>query len=102
MTPTSDIRTAQFRATHDRLQTEFNRLRAEHERVADQLRSLHDGIDRAVIIEQAKGIIAERHGTTIDAAFDEIRRWARDHHVAVADLAGEIVASISRRRREAS
>ena len=40
-----------------------------------------------IVIEQAKGIIAERRRVSIDAAFAALRRHARDHNLRLAELA---------------
>ena len=44
-----------------------------------------------IVIEQAKGIIAERRQATIDAAFTTMRRHARNHNLRLADLARSVV-----------
>ena len=40
-----------------------------------------------IVIEQAKGIIAERRRVTIDTAFAVLRRHARNHNLRLAELA---------------
>jgi len=40
-----------------------------------------------IVIEQAKGIIAERRRVSIDTAFAHLRRHARNHNLRLADLA---------------
>jgi len=40
-----------------------------------------------IVIEQAKGIIAERRQVSIDAAFTHMRRHARNHNLLLADVA---------------
>jgi transcriptional regulator with GAF, ATPase, and Fis domain len=40
-----------------------------------------------ISIEQARGVVAERHRVTPDEAFDWLRRYARDNHLRLADLA---------------
>jgi AmiR/NasT family two-component response regulator len=37
-------------------------------------------------IEQAKGYLAGRDGTTIDAAFERLRAHARKHQLAIRDV----------------
>ena len=40
-----------------------------------------------IVIEQAKGIVAGRCRTTVDVAFQALRRHARDHNLRLAELA---------------
>lgn len=49
-----------------------------------------------VTIEQAKGILAERHAITPEAAFEILRRSARNQRRPLAVVCGELVASIGR------
>jgi len=44
-----------------------------------------------VVIEQAKGIIASYSHVSVDAAFDRIRRHAREHQASLHDVAAAIV-----------
>ena len=56
--------------------------------VAEQLQhALHS----RVVIEQAKGVIAERHGVDMNDAFAALRRHARDHNLKLTALAHAIV-----------
>ena len=61
----------------------------------DQQRQLNTQLQHAlnsrVIIEQAKGIIATAHGTTVDTAFELIRRHARNHNARIQTVAEAIV-----------
>jgi hypothetical protein len=49
-----------------------------------------------VVIEQAKGILAEREGISPDEAFEKMRRQARNRRMKLHDLAAGIVSTISR------
>jgi GAF domain-containing protein len=61
---------------------------------ADQLtRQLRSALDSRVAIEQAKGIIAERHHISPDEAFHLLRRYARDHNQQLTDLSGTVTRS---------
>ncbi|GAA3821888.1 MULTISPECIES: GAF and ANTAR domain-containing protein [Amycolatopsis] len=70
-------------------------LRLAHQRDLHQLgvrlRHLQTALDSRVVIEQAKGMLAERHKIGVDTAFEGLRRYARDHNQRVADLARAIV-----------
>jgi AmiR/NasT family two-component response regulator len=47
-----------------------------------------------IVIEQAKGIVAERDSVSLDDAFDRMRRQARSRRMKLHDLAAEIVATV--------
>ncbi|MEV3853442.1 ANTAR domain-containing protein [Streptomyces sp. NPDC050095] len=51
---------------------------------------LEHALSSRVVVEQAKGLLAARHGITLDAAFDRLRRHARSRQRKVADVAREI------------
>jgi hypothetical protein len=55
---------------------------------------LQVALDSRVVIEQAKGIVAERHAITPDEAFDRLRREARSRRMKLRDLAAEVIATI--------
>ena len=57
--------------------------------LAEQLQS---ALDSRVIIEQAKGVVAERQGVSMGEAFEYLRRSARSSHRPIADVATETVA----------
>jgi len=52
---------------------------------------LRRALESRVLIEQAKGVLAEAHGTDVVAAFERIRSHARTHNVKVIDVAHGIV-----------
>jgi hypothetical protein len=54
---------------------------------------LQTALKSRVVIEQAKGILAERNSMTPDESFDGMRREARSRRVKLHDLAAEIVAT---------
>jgi GAF domain-containing protein len=56
--------------------------------LADQLQS---ALNSRVVIEQAKGIIAERHQVSMPLAFASLRRYARDHNRRLTDVAKAVV-----------
>ena len=53
---------------------------------------LQYALDSRIVIEQAKGVLAERHGLTVSDAFERMRRHARNNHVKLKDVAAKIVA----------
>jgi ANTAR domain len=56
---------------------------------------LQAALDSRVLIEQAKGILAERESITPQEAFDRLRRQARDQRMKLRDLAAGVVATVS-------
>jgi GAF domain-containing protein len=52
---------------------------------------LQTALNSRVLIEQAKGVIAERLGTDVDHAFAILRRGARDRNRGLSDLARAVV-----------
>jgi GAF domain-containing protein len=60
----------------------------QQELVASQLQV---ALNSRVVIEQAKGIVAERLRVTPDEAFLVLRRYARDHNHPLTQLAGDVI-----------
>lgn len=54
---------------------------------------LQNALDSRILIEQAKGVIAERHKVDFSKAFHEIRTLARQEQRPVRAVAAEIVAN---------
>ena len=54
-------------------------------------RQLERALESRVVIEQAKGVIAERYGLRPDEAFGRLRRHARDHRMSLHDAAREVI-----------
>jgi GAF domain-containing protein len=59
------------------------------ETVTEQLQG---ALNSRIAIEQAKGMIAQRHDVDVDTAFDRLRAHARRHGLRLADLSGAVVA----------
>ena len=55
---------------------------------------LQVALDSRIVIEQAKGILAERHAISPAEAFDRMRREARSRRMKLRDFAADIVATI--------
>ncbi len=49
-------------------------------------------LDSRVVIEQAKGMVAERTGQDMTASFGTLRSHARNHNLRLSDLAAQVVA----------
>ncbi len=52
---------------------------------------LQGALNSRVIIEQAKGAVAQRHAVTVDAAFALMRTYARNNNLRLVELARAIV-----------
>jgi GAF domain-containing protein len=65
-------------------------------RAAEDARILTEQLQTAlvsrVVIEQAKGVLAERAGLTMEVAFERLRRFARDHQRRLTDVAQDVAA----------
>ena len=64
------------------------------------VRELQGALDSRVIIEQAKGVLAERSGITLDTAFEILRRRARSQRRKLHEVCAETVASVKSNGRE--
>ena len=63
---------------------------------------LQTALDSRVVIEQAKGILAERESISPDEAFNEMRRQARSQRMKLHDLAAGVVATVSKHEEDRS
>ncbi|MER7397514.1 ANTAR domain-containing protein [Streptomyces sp. NPDC000151] len=66
-------------------------LHLRHRRTRDHARQLEQALRSRIVIEQAKGVLAERFGYPTDGAFAELRRYARAHQRNLHDLARSVV-----------
>lgn len=63
--------------------------RARDERT---VRQLQYALDHQAVFEQAKGMLAVQLGTSVDQAFELLRRHARDHNLKAVDVARAIAS----------
>ncbi|WP_338698765.1 GAF and ANTAR domain-containing protein [Streptomyces sp. Q6] len=52
---------------------------------------LDSALTSRILLEQVKGVLAERWDTSVDEAFQAFRRYARSHHLRLTDLARGII-----------
>jgi ANTAR domain len=53
---------------------------------------LQAALNSRVIIEQAKGVLAEHHRITLDEAFTLLRAYSRNHNRRLSDIARDVAA----------
>jgi hypothetical protein len=56
---------------------------------------LQTALDSRIVLEQAKGVLAERDSITPDEAFEKMRREARSRRMKLRDLAAGILATVA-------
>jgi hypothetical protein len=59
--------------------------------LVERVAQLQGALETRVLVEQAKGILAERHGVGIDEAFERLRSAARSRSVRVQEVAAEVI-----------
>ena len=64
-----------------------DRLIAAQRKIAQ----LEEALQSRIIIEQAKGILAERLAISVGEAFDILRYAARSHHLKLREIARDVV-----------
>jgi AmiR/NasT family two-component response regulator len=67
----------------------------ELERLRVRTAQLEHALQSRIVIEQAKGILAERWGVSVDEAFDRLRKASRCRRMKLRDLAALVVAGAS-------
>jgi transcriptional regulator with GAF, ATPase, and Fis domain len=65
-----------------------HRAAQEHQLLAEQLQY---ALTSRVVVEQAKGVLAEHGRLTMDEAFAALRRYSRNHNARLADVARAVV-----------
>ena len=66
--------------------------RHEVDRLQAVTRQLQEALHTRIVIEQAKGILAERHGEPVAAAFERLRAYARSTQRRIRDVARDVIA----------
>ena len=52
---------------------------------------LQNALNSRVVIEQAKGMVAERQNLNMEQAFSALRNYARNHNLRLADVAHAVI-----------
>jgi transcriptional regulator with GAF, ATPase, and Fis domain len=84
-----DIRTAQALADVATIGVLHERTVRESTVIRDQL---SNALNSRVIIEQAKGVIAQLHDTSVEEAFNLLRAYARSNRRGLSEVATDVVA----------
>jgi AmiR/NasT family two-component response regulator len=82
---------AQARTAGD-MQVVVRRLLGVTEAAYGRRAQLEQALKTRIVIEQAKGVLAERHQLDVEQAFDILRQAARSSRVKIHALAAEVVA----------
>jgi ANTAR domain-containing protein len=61
--------------------------------VLEENEQLRHALQSRIAIEQAKGVLAERYGLTMQDAFQLLRSSARNHRMSIHVLAESVIAS---------
>ena len=70
-------------------------LAARLERLERENAQLREALTSRIVIEQAKGVLAERNGISLDDAFELLRRTARSNRMRIHTLAAAVVTARS-------
>jgi hypothetical protein len=62
----------------------------------ERSRQLETALTSRIVIEQAKGILAERHGIAVEAAFERLRRESRSTRRKIHDVAATVISGEAR------
>lgn len=87
----ADIDAAQALADVATIAILAHRAAREAHVVNDQL---NHALNSRIVIEQAKGMIAEREGLNMEQAFARLRTHARNHNLRLADIAQDVISGI--------
>jgi GAF domain-containing protein len=83
-----DIRTAQALADVATIGILHERTLRESAAIRDQL---SNALNSRIVIEQAKGVLAHTHDTTVEEAFNLLRGYARTNCRGLSDVAADVV-----------
>ncbi len=59
--------------------------------LSKEVRDLRASARMRAVIEQAKGVLVERHSITLDEAFARLRRMSQEHNVRLVEVAATVV-----------
>ena len=77
----------------DEASVAIERLFKVTEATIERTAQLHRALESRVVIEQAKGVLAERFALAVDEAFVALPRAARSHRMELHELARQVVTN---------
>jgi len=86
--PDADVAVAQALADVATIGILQHRAAKESRLLAEQLQY---ALESRIVVEQAKGVIAQQLDLDMDQAFNELRRYSRDHNKRLVDVAAALV-----------
>ncbi|MGH9041824.1 MAG: GAF and ANTAR domain-containing protein [Acidimicrobiia bacterium] len=86
--PEADLRAAQALADVATISVVQHRLLDDTRLVSEQLQH---ALDSRIVIEQAKGVLAERLQVDMDEAFSILRRYGRDHNRKLSEVTQAVI-----------
>ena len=86
--PEADLRLGQALADIATIGILQERAIRRGEVVTEQLQT---ALNSRIVIEQAKGVLAQGGGLGMDVAFDRLRRYARHHNLRLSEVASQVV-----------
>jgi len=84
----ADVEAAQALADVATIAILQHRASLEAQVLNDQL---HHALNSRIVIEQAKGVVAEREHLNMEAAFFALRNHARNHNLRLVDIARAVI-----------
>jgi hypothetical protein len=88
-----EVVVAHARQTTEDTQAAVDRLLELTSGLARRCAQLEEALESRIVIEQAKGVIAERFGLEPERAFQVLRQAARANRMHLKDLARQVVSS---------
>jgi AmiR/NasT family two-component response regulator len=79
--------------TAEEMQILVRRLLGVTEAAYERRAQLEEALKSRIVIEQAKGVLAERHELDVERAFEVLRRAARSTRTKIHVVAAEVVGS---------
>ncbi len=65
--------------------------REAHETAERRVEQLNTALTSRVLIEQAKGFLAARHGISPDEGFNRLRNYSRNHHMVIHEVSRRVI-----------